>query len=154
MSTLVKQIQSIINSRPITYVYTDDVDEPLTPSHLLIGKRSTQLPIPRNTVEDTDKPNQYRENLKSKFQIKWKKEYLSELQDHHIRTQKAQNKESYPTIGDVVIMKEDSLRTNWKLARVTNIFTGRDGNIRSIEIMKPNKEITRRPPQLLVPLEL
>lgn len=153
MSTLIKEIQSIINSRPITYIYSDDVDEPLTPSHLLIGKRSTQLPLNIETIEDVERPNQYREKIITKFQSRWKKEYLSELQDYHIRTQKAHDKETYPNIGDVVIMKEDSLRSNWKLARVTNIFKGRDGKLRSIEVIKPNKEITRRPPQLLIPLE-
>ena len=44
MTTLLARVESIINSRPITYTYVDDVIEPLTPSHLLIGKRSTELP--------------------------------------------------------------------------------------------------------------
>ena len=26
-------------SRPLTYIYGDDIEEPLTPSHLMIGKR-------------------------------------------------------------------------------------------------------------------
>ena len=153
MSTLLKEIQSILNSRPITYIYNDDIEEPLTPSHLLIGKRSTQLPITGNVIDDNNAPNQYRRMLVNKFQTRWKKEYLSELQDYHINRQRSHNQDNCPNIGDVVIMKEDSPRTNWKLARVTNIFTGRDGKVRSIEVKKPNREITRRPPQLLIPLE-
>ena len=104
-------------------------------------------------IDDNNAPNQYRRMLVNKFQTRWKKEYLSELQDYHINRQRSHNQDNCPNIGDVVIMKEDSPRTNWKLARVTNIFTGRDGKVRSIEVKKPNREITRRPPQLLIPLE-
>ena len=55
--------------------------------------------------------------------------------------------------GEVVIMKENTPRSMWKLAKVQNTHRGRDGKIRSIEIKKPNGNLVRRPPQLLIPLE-
>ena len=42
--TAVTEIESIINSRPLSYVSAGDVEEPLTPSHLLIGRRVLNLP--------------------------------------------------------------------------------------------------------------
>ena len=35
--TAVVEAEAVINSRPLTYVSTDDLDEPLTPAHLLTG---------------------------------------------------------------------------------------------------------------------
>ena len=34
----------ILNSRPLSYVSTEDIEEPLTPSHLIIGRRVLSLP--------------------------------------------------------------------------------------------------------------
>ena len=42
--TSVTEIESIINSRPLSYVSAGDTEEPLTPSHLLIGRRVINLP--------------------------------------------------------------------------------------------------------------
>ena len=37
--TAVTEVEAILNSRPLTYVSASDLDEPLTPSHLIMGKR-------------------------------------------------------------------------------------------------------------------
>ena len=42
--TLVIEVEGVLNSRPLTSVYADDVTEPLTPSHLLVGYRVLSLP--------------------------------------------------------------------------------------------------------------
>lgn len=42
--TLVTEVECVLNSRLLTYVHSDDVTEPLTPSHLLVGHRSLTLP--------------------------------------------------------------------------------------------------------------
>ena len=41
--TAVTELEMIVNSRPLSYVASDDVDEPLTPSHVLIGWRVLSL---------------------------------------------------------------------------------------------------------------
>ena len=35
LSTLLVEIEAVINSRPLTYLSAEDLDEPLTPSHFL-----------------------------------------------------------------------------------------------------------------------
>ena len=152
MTTLMKQIESIVNSRPITHLY-DEVEEALTPSHLLIGKRSTQLPTDTTYIQDTDQPNKYREQILNMFARRWKEEYLSELQSYHISKQKSHDADIEPQKGEVVIIKENTPRSNWKLGRVEDVHRGRDGKIRSVEIRKANGNQARRPPQLLIPLE-
>ena len=34
----------ILNSWPLSYVTSDDIEEPLTPSHLILGHRMINLP--------------------------------------------------------------------------------------------------------------
>ena len=42
--TAVTEVEAIINSRPLTYVAADDLEEPLTPPHLLVGRCLLNLP--------------------------------------------------------------------------------------------------------------
>ena len=53
LQTLVVEIESVLNDRPLTYLSADARDpEPLTPSHLLYGRRITTLPHP--TIEEDE----------------------------------------------------------------------------------------------------
>ena len=36
-STVLVEIEGVLNSRPLTFVYEDDIEEPLTPIHLYRG---------------------------------------------------------------------------------------------------------------------
>ena len=44
LQTVLVEIESVINSRPLTYISADDLDEPITPSHFLCGRRILSLP--------------------------------------------------------------------------------------------------------------
>lgn len=57
--TILTEVECILNSRPLTYLYPDDLEEPLTPSHLISSKTvavtakynqkwNRQLQYPRN----------------------------------------------------------------------------------------------------------
>ena len=37
--TVICEIESVVNSRPLCYVYDDSIEEVITPSHLLLGRR-------------------------------------------------------------------------------------------------------------------
>ena len=39
LNTILIEIEGIVNSRPLTYMYDDDVEDVLTPSHLVLGRR-------------------------------------------------------------------------------------------------------------------
>ncbi|XP_071177729.1 uncharacterized protein [Mytilus edulis] len=52
LQTILTEIEAIINDRPLTYVSPDIEDEePLTPSHLLYGRRITLTPYPQPNIE-------------------------------------------------------------------------------------------------------
>ena len=42
--TAIVEIEAVINSLPLSYVSSTDCEEPLTPSHLLVGQRLLNLP--------------------------------------------------------------------------------------------------------------
>ena len=48
LSTVVLDVEAILNSQPLTCLNLDDIVEPLTPSHLISGKRVLSFPIDRS----------------------------------------------------------------------------------------------------------
>ena len=49
--TLVVETEAVLNSRPLSYVSSDDLEKPLTPSHLLIGYRVLSLSDPPMEID-------------------------------------------------------------------------------------------------------
>ena len=52
LTTIFAEVEAVLNSRPLTYLYSDDVEEPLTPSHLVIGRRLLTLPVGPLQIDD------------------------------------------------------------------------------------------------------
>ena len=52
LETVLIQIESIVNSRPLTFVATEEVCEPLAPSHLIYGKQLVSA-ITNKYIDDT-----------------------------------------------------------------------------------------------------
>ena len=44
LNTVLAEVEAIVNSRPLSYISSEDLEEPLTPSHLLTGRRIRSLP--------------------------------------------------------------------------------------------------------------
>ena len=100
IETLVTEIEAMLNDQSLTYVSTDVQDaEPLTPAHLLYGRKIITLPYEQ--VEDDEledltfgEDSQIKKIAKllalalKYFRHRWKCEYLTAL------------KESYKTSGN------------------------------------------------------
>ena len=52
--TIMTEVEMIINSHPLSYMSTEDIEEPLTPSHFLIGRRALSLPDSSLSEEEVD----------------------------------------------------------------------------------------------------
>ena len=142
LHTLFCEVESIVNSRPITKV-SDSLNDmsALTPNHLLLLR---QGPVPPPGVfSSTDA---YRRRWKhvqflvSQFWKKWLNEYLPELQ----RRQKWQNQTRNLQIGDVVlIVGENTPRSVWPLALVVKVHESKDGLVRSADVRTRTTVLTR-----------
>ena len=165
LTTLVTQVESVMNDRPLTYI--DSEDEPLTPSHLLHGRRINTLPYPTAIDDDelTD-PNftlnekpvmerrvRYLADLYAHFWRRFSSEYLTALRERHIAYQPGKKLNTIK-VGDVVIMHSDEKRrAQWNLALVQKLNVGNDGLCRSA-MVKTKHGITSRPIYKLYPLEV
>ena len=149
------------------YVSTDDLEEPLTPSHFLAGRRLLNVPdrlcIDDESDEDVqttpaklDKRMRYLNNVLNQFWKRWKEEYLLELRDTH-HCNKPNSAAIHISVGDVVVVYDEKPRGYWKLARVEEVIPGRDGQIRGAVvrvISGGNTSVLRQPLQKLYPLEV
>ena len=139
--TALTEVEMVLNSRPLTFVSTDDFEEPLTPSHLLIGRRVMSLPgpVPSNDSDDKVMANQLGQRSRhlnltlNRFWKRWRNKYLLELREAH-----RHNKETDAApveVGDIIVVHHDNQpRGFWKLARVESTITGRDGKIRGAAV--------------------
>ncbi len=92
--TAIVEVEAVLNSRPVSYMSMDDIEEPLTPSHLLIGRTVLSLPdhLCRGAEDDGDirtgpeiltKRARHLNNVLDRFWAWWRKEYLLELRETH-----------------------------------------------------------------------
>ena len=90
MLTVLSEVEGILNSRPLTYLDSENFEEPLTPSHLFLGKRLLREPEYVETkeeiivtTENLSRRAKYLQTLLSQFWSHWRREYLSELREAH-----------------------------------------------------------------------
>ena len=87
--TVLLEVEGILNSRPLTYVY-EELEEPITPSSLCIGRRllspipKTQDSISGTTATELSKRQKHLDLVLKHFWNRWRREYLSELREHHL----------------------------------------------------------------------
>ena len=168
--TLIAEVEAIINSRPLSFVSPLDVEEPLTPSHLLLGRRILSLPddyIPRpsNDEDYVVTPERLTRRLSflkmtlDHFWNRWRKEYLGELRSIHAA--KSANRRAGTTIaeGDIVVIHDGNEKCSfWRLSVIEDLIPGRDGLVRGAQVrvsVKSGKTaVWKRPVERLYPLEV
>jgi hypothetical protein len=167
--TAVIEVEAILNSRPLSYVSADDLEEPLTPSHLLVGRRLLSLPDNLSYQEDIDdedseidpakltKRIRHLNNVINHFWKRWRHEYLLELREAH-RCNQGSGAVTPVSVGEIVLLHDDGPRGFWKLAKIEELITGKDKRVRGAVIRVPAKDgkitVLQRPLQLLYPLEI
>lgn len=141
--TLLTQIESIINSRPLFPLSSDPNDlSALTPAHFLIGRKLTTTPDPELTKTSSNRLTRYQltQKLSQHIWERWSKEYVSELQ--HRTKWTSGNGEI--TKDCLVLIKDDNLPPmSWKLGRAQEVIRGKDGVPRVFKIRTANGIITR-----------
>ena len=151
LATVFCEVEAIVNNRPITPVSTDPKDDgPLTPNHLLLLRSGPKTP-PGCFLKHDIYGRRWRhvQFIADNFWKRWIREYLPQLQ----LRQKWLDRKPNLSVGDIVLVKDESMPRNaWPLAKITQVFTGRDGLVRSAQV-KTRYSVLTRPVHKLCLLE-
>ncbi|KAL3076742.1 hypothetical protein niasHT_038638 [Heterodera trifolii] len=162
--TMLCEIESIINNRPLTFESDQEPIKVLRPINFLIpySKAVNNFPI---IDDDTNDPT-YEPNPKNrdkmvatlrhvnarlnKFWEVWRQDYLLSLRERD-NQQKGTTGLQIPNDGDIVIVEDDQVpRSLWSLARIEKVLIGKDGRARSALLRingKLDPEIPEQPIQ-------
>ena len=165
LSTVLVEVEAALNSRPLTYVF-DEMEEPLTPSHLIVGRRILSVPS-RSSSDEVGQTEEtvtltrrakFLQRTLDHFWNRWRSEYLTQLREYH-RYSKRANSIRKVQVGDIVCLHDNKIpRQLWRLGKVERLLPGRDGQVRSavVRVKSGNSPTAewRRPLQRLYPLEV
>ena len=147
LHTLICEVESILNSRPLTSVSTDPTDfDPITPNHLLLF-RGGHTPPGVFTADDVyTKRWRKIQYLADSFWKRWRSQYLPLLQTR----QKWNVRQKNVGPGDVVLMVDEALpRGQWPLAKVEEVVKDHMGLVRQV-VVRRGTALLRRPVAKLV----
>ena len=143
LRTVLAEIESIMNSRPLGYTSSDVADlDPVTPYLLLTGRRDSALP---QTVYDPAELTgrrmwKHSQVLADRFWRQFVLHYLPTLQSRQKWTKERENLAE----GAVVLVIDQSLpRAAWQTGRVTKVLAGQDGRVRTAVVQVGAKTYTR-----------
>ncbi|XP_057671252.1 uncharacterized protein LOC130902982 [Diorhabda carinulata] len=141
--SLLVQIESIVNSRPLTPLSEDpDDSEVLTPGHFIIGAPLTFLPENSLDVKHSRLSCRYKQlrALFEQFWRSWSRSYLQTLQERP----KWQVANDIYKVGQCIVLHDDAAPLAWKIGRIMNVHPGADGHIRVVTV-KVKNAIFKRP---------
>ncbi|CAL1270780.1 unnamed protein product [Larinioides sclopetarius] len=160
MSTVLTEIEAVLNLRPLSYVYGEsDEPEPLTPMHFInFGQNQQTFPVTFAHIIESEsekssllKRKRYQMLLLKQLWRRWKQQYLLDLRTAH--SVKNPNSHAEFKVGDVLIEGNTKNKLLWKLGKIERVLPGRDNKIRCYEL-KTSNGLLKRTVQHLYPFEL
>ncbi|GAA6111991.1 uncharacterized protein LOC113040501, partial [Tachysurus ichikawai] len=145
LRTFLYEAMAIVNSRPLSVDNLNDPNSlaPLTPNNLLTMKSVPALPPPGKFIrEDIYAKKRWRhvQYLAEQFWSRWRKEYLLNIAIRQCWHSAKRNLR----VGDIVMEKTDDLpRNEWRLARVTETTTDKDGLVRRVKICLGDRKLEK-----------
>ncbi|XP_075157800.1 uncharacterized protein LOC142231065 [Haematobia irritans] len=143
LSTLLCQIESCLNSRPLCPLSSDPSDlDALTPAHFLIGEPTVCIPDENLLDKNINHLTRWKsiEKIKQHFWKRWYLEYLNRLQARP----KWLTTEREAKVGDLVLITDERYApAQWPLGRIQTIHPGPDGHVRVVSILTKGKIIKR-----------
>ena len=145
LNTVMYEAAAICNGRPLTTdtLYDPDSLMPLTPNHLLMMKSQVVLPPPGNFEKEDLYSRKYWRRAQyvcNIFWTRWKREYLSSLQERKKWNIKRKN----VAIGDIVIIKDPQPRNCWLLGKVIETIKSKDGQVRHVKIQIGDRTLDKQ----------
>ncbi|XP_043063902.1 uncharacterized protein LOC122320026 [Drosophila ficusphila] len=152
LKTLFCEIEFMMNSRPLLFIPSDSLSEPLTPNDLLIGPNYRESFYTDTIDSDLRLLNMWKasQRLADIFWLKWKKEYRQFL----ICSRKWTKDNSALKENDIVLIMEPDLPRNvWPKGKIVKTYPSKDGRVRIVDVrIKDN--IYKRPTVKLIRLDV
>lgn len=142
LSTLLCQVESVLNSRPICELSADPNDlGALTPAQLLNVVTDS---VPEEDLSETKSNYLTRwelvQKLAQEFWKKWQMEYLHQLQVRN----KWHEKKPDIKVDELVVIKDTNLPScKWQLGRVVELHPGNDGLVRVVTVRTASNTLKR-----------
>lgn len=143
LSTLLTQIEAVLNSRPLSPLSEDPTDlGALTPSHFLIGEPLNSLPEPSLLQLSQSRLSRW-QLLQQKFQYFWKR-WSSECMQRYQAISKWHHPSNEIKVGTMVLLTDERFPpSKWPLARVEELHPGADGYTRVVTIRTSSTTLKR-----------
>ena len=153
ISTLLCEVESIVNGRPITKVRRPERSRSVNPQpSTTVTPWISSIPPGRFSRSDNSSVRRWRpvQYLSDLFWRRWLREYLSSLQQRQKWNELQRNVE----VNDIVLVLDDKApRCSWPFGRVLEVHTNKkDGLVRSAKI-KTITSVMVRPISKLILLE-
>merc|ERR1711874_266680 len=150
------EVQRIMNSRPLTRA-TGSLNDTscISPMDLIRGYKESATIIPEVYLEEhmedlwenkANLPQLYlkKKNAREKFFKNLNDGYFESLRFSPSGTpQKTRSGQKHrpPQVGDVVLIKEDTIKSEWPKGIITELINSSDGKIRKAKVMNTKKHI-------------
>ena len=113
LTTLLAEIERILNSRSMTYLSDEHNDEAFTPSHLLYGRNVSErnvmhIDYREPTVENTQQQYKTVKFIIDHFNSRFYEEYILALRERHQYDVQKFNNESKLCVNDMVLIQEEN----------------------------------------------
>lgn len=141
MLSILCDCESVVNSRPLTYLSEDPNDLiPLTPSMFIQDIPTVGVPdLDELDKTDVNKRWKHQQMLREHLRKRFRREYLGIL----VQPRKKINQYDVK-LGEVVLLENDSKkRLFWPMAKVVQIYPGKDDNVRVVRLKTSTGEILR-----------
>ena len=144
LTTLMVEVESIMNSRPLTPILLDPKgDLPLTPNHLLLLRNCDEIFSNNFSKTDCYSKRRWRQvqYLAQEFWRRWSSEYIQNLQ---VRSKWQHESDHFKVDNIVLVCDENAPRGSWPLGRVTEVIPDRHNKVQQVYV-KTQFSILKRP---------
>ncbi|XP_062713800.1 uncharacterized protein LOC134290641 [Aedes albopictus] len=148
--TMLAEAESMINSRPLTFVpLTTDSEECLTPNHfLMMSSKGVKQPVKDPICEKAALKDSW-STLQMVLDHFWKRWLLEYLPTITRRSKWFQDVRPIKA-GELVIIADEKLRNHWTRGRVVRVYTGQDGVARKADVQTSGGVLQRAVAKLAV----
>lgn len=160
LRTIVKEIEAVLNCRPLTSV-GKDIEHILTPADflrvggpLMLEEANEKGEIPQGTVSKEDLIQGWKkgQHVLNEFRHMFINQYLPTLRERYNKEPKNM-RIKLPEVGDVVQIKDEGPRVKWKVGKITELIQSNDMEVRAAKV-EVGKKVYTRSVVHLYPLEI